>query len=57
MGTKENFPEEAIKDQLSRILSSIAFKNSRVLSGFLKFVIEETLAGREHDIKEYNIGV
>jgi TolB-like protein len=57
MGTKENLPEEAIRDQLNRILSSIAFKNSRILSGFLKYVIEETFAGRGQEIKEYSIGV
>jgi TolB-like protein len=57
MGTKENLPEEAIRDQLDRILSSVPFKNSRVLSGFLKYVTEETLAGRDQEIKEYSIGV
>jgi TolB-like protein len=57
MSTKENLPEEAIRDQLDRILSSIAFKNSRILSGFLKYVIEETFAGRGQEIKEYSIGV
>src|SRR5450631_245767 len=57
METPENFTEAEIKDQLNHILSSPAFKNSRVLSGFLKFVINETLAGREQEIKEYNIGI
>jgi TolB-like protein len=57
MGAKENLPELVITDQLNRILASNAFKNSRVLSGFLKFVTEETLAGREQEIKEYNIGI
>jgi TolB-like protein len=57
MDTKENLPESKIKDQLNRILSSLAFKNSRILSGFLKFVTEETLAGRGQEIKEYSIGV
>jgi hypothetical protein len=57
MGAKESLPEAIVKDQLNRILSSNAFKNSNVLSGFLKFVTEETLGGREKEIKEYNIGI
>ena len=57
MGAKENFPEAEIREQLNRILSTPAFKNSRVLSGFLEFVVEETLAGRDQEIKEYTIGV
>ncbi|HEY6504466.1 MAG TPA: hypothetical protein VIZ28_10870 [Chitinophagaceae bacterium] len=57
MGVKENFPGEGIKEQLNRILSAPAFKNSRVLAGFLEFVVGETLAGREREIKEYTIGV
>jgi TolB-like protein len=57
MGTMENLPEAEIREQLNRILSSAAFKNSRVLSGFLKFVTDETLAGKEMEIKEYSIGI
>src|SRR5450755_3600522 len=57
MGNMENLPEAEIREQLNRILSSAAFKNSRVLSGFLKFVTDETLAGKEMEIKEYSIGI
>ena len=52
-----NFTASSIKEQLDRILSIPAFKNSNILSGFLKFVVEETLNGRSHEIKEYTIGV
>jgi TolB-like protein len=57
MGVKENFTESNIKEQLSRILSTPAFKNSGILSGFLTFVVDETLAGREQELKEYTIGI
>jgi hypothetical protein len=52
-----NFTASSIKEQLDRILSIPAFKNSNILSGFLKFVVEKTLNGMSHEIKEYNIGV
>jgi TolB-like protein len=57
MGTIENLPEAEIREQLNRILSWSAFKSSRVLSGFLKFVTDTTLAGKEQEIKEYSIGI
>jgi TolB-like protein len=53
----ENFTKTKIREQLSRILSTPAFKNSSILSGFLQFVIDETLEGREQELKEYTIGV
>ncbi len=45
-----------ITDQMNRILSFPLFKNSMILSGFLTFIIQETLAGREKTLKEYTIG-
>lgn len=51
------FDDSSIKEQLDRILSIPAFKNSNILSGFLKFVVDETLAGRAREIKEYTIGI
>ncbi len=52
-----NFSDSAIEEQLNRILTSPVFKGSRVLSGFLEFVTNKTLAGRVHEIKEYSIGI
>jgi TolB-like protein len=57
MATIGHLPDEEIRDQLNRILSSSVFKNSRVLSCFLKFVTDSTLAGKEQEIKEYSIGI
>ncbi len=57
MGLGENLSEDKVRDQLTRILSAPAFKGSGILSGFLQFVVGETLAGREQEIKEYTIGI
>lgn len=57
MGLPENITEPKIKEQLHRILSAPAFKSSRILSAFLGYIIAETLAGREEEIKEYTIGL
>lgn len=56
MGTAQNFPDTRIKDQLNRILASQTFISSRILSRFLNFIVDETLAGKEEEIKEYTIG-
>lgn len=45
-----------INDQLQRILLFSTFANSPVLSGFLTFIVSETLEGRGHLLKEYTIG-
>ena len=52
-----NGSAEFVRKQLSRILSSHEFKNSQVVSRFLEFVVEEVLAGRANEIKEYTVGV
>jgi len=49
-------PETAIA-QLERILKSPALVTSPNLCRFLRYVVEETLAGRSGSIKEYSIGV
>jgi len=48
---------EAVRAQLARILSSQPFQASRRLTGFLTFVVQETLAGRSEQLKEYVIAV
>jgi hypothetical protein len=42
-----------IRDQMEKILSTGTFRNAPAVTSFLRFVIEETLAGRA--IKEYTI--
>jgi len=45
----------AVRKELERILDSPEFKNKPMLCGFLSHVVEETLAGRAHEIKGYTI--
>ncbi|BAV07425.1 hypothetical protein SAMN05421788_109220 [Filimonas lacunae] len=46
-----------IEYQLDQILQSEVFMHNKVLSSFLAFIVTETLAGRENEIKEYTIAV
>jgi len=54
---REDFSPHQIKEELARIISSSEFTSSDMLARFLEFVVEETLAGRSDQIKEYTIGV
>ena len=54
--SKDAIPEQAIRDQLSRILESSMFIQSERLSRFLRFTVETTLAGEAASVKEYLIG-
>jgi hypothetical protein len=44
-------------DQLERILNSAQLVTSPSLSRFLRYIVEETLAGRSAEIREYTLGV
>src|SRR5437899_12128311 len=44
-------------DQLDRILKSAPLVTSPSLSRFLRYIVEETLAGRTRAIREYTLGV
>jgi TolB-like protein/Tfp pilus assembly protein PilF len=46
-----------ISVQLSKILLADVFQHSTILTRFLKFTVEETLAGHETELKEYTIAV
>ena len=46
-------PEEEIRSQLSRILQSGLFAQSDRLGRFLRFTVENALAGNAHILKEY----
>jgi TolB-like protein len=49
-------PDE-IRLQLDRILASATFASADRMSGFLRYIVERTLAGEGDQIKEYVIGV
>ena len=46
---------DAVRSQVSKILSSPGFQRSERLRRFLAYVVEETLAGRGDKLKEYTI--
>jgi hypothetical protein len=48
--------QEAIREELSRILASPFFLQSERLGRFLRYTVEATLAGEEKTLKEYLIG-
>ena len=47
----------AVRAQLEKILSSKLFAGGERAAGFLRFVVEKTLAGQADQIKEYVIAV
>jgi len=47
----------AIRDQLERILAAGTFSRSERLARFLRFVVEETLAGRGDSLKEQTLAL
>ena len=46
-----------VRRQLDRLLASAVFANAGRMSRFLKFVVEQTLAGEGERLKEYVIGI
>ena len=52
----DTISEDAIRDELSRILESSMFVQSDRLGRFLRFTVETTLAGEAETMKEYLIG-
>lgn len=56
-GQNARISAHAIRLQLAKILKSDGFVRSTRMRHFLRFVVEETLAGRSGQICEYNIGI
>jgi len=54
---KEEIAPILVAEQLSQILLAAPFQNSTILSRFLTFIVEETLAGHKSELKEYTIGL
>lgn len=46
-----------IQSELERILESPWLRDSNALKSFLRYVVEETLAGRQSGLKEYALGL
>jgi hypothetical protein len=49
--------KNAINEQLERLLASSYFSHSKRFPNFLRFVVEQTLAGDAGDIKERTLGI
>lgn len=49
--------QEAVRDQLEKILSRQWFSNSKRYPKFLRTVVQYTLDGRGHELKERTIGI
>lgn len=50
-------PPALVRAELDRILASELFTRSERLSAFLKFIVEQTLAGEGHSLKEHVIAI
>ena len=46
----------AVRRELERVLESPGFTRNERISGFLRFVVERHLAGRDHELKESVLG-
>jgi len=55
-GLAENFSEQEVRAELERVLTSALFLQSDRLGRFLRFAVENTLAGTTELLKEYAIG-
>lgn len=55
LGTNPSHTDEAIRQQLAKILTSPQFANSPNLQNFLRFIVETALAGKASDIKGYTV--
>ena len=48
---------DSIREHLARILASQTFHSAKAHKRFLQYVVEHTLEGTAHEIKEYTLGV
>ena len=53
----DSLSEQAIREQLTKLLASQIFARSERLGRFLQFTIDHVLAGKQDELKEYVIGV
>jgi hypothetical protein len=49
--------EDAVREQLARILASVMFRNSKRFPDFLRFTVEHTLNGDTTNLRERTLGV
>ena len=54
-GSHLGLSEDAVRQQLAKVLASPEFQRSPLLCDLLLFIVERTLAGHAHEIKGYNV--
>jgi|GEM_PF-4086065 len=54
---KDTPSQTQIRKEIDSILSNRLFKSARRASTFLKYIVDETLAGHDNQLKEYTIGI
>src|SRR5215831_62730 len=58
MSRRHTKPEPTqIRSALAKVLTAPSFAASARLSRLLRFIVEQTLSGRAHELKEYTLGV
>jgi eukaryotic-like serine/threonine-protein kinase len=59
LGHTENLVASAVavREELEKVLSSRALRDSESLKRFLRYIVESTLAGEGDQLKEYRLGV
>ena len=55
--SEDCLPPAAVTEQLQRVLDSAAFVNAPILSRFLRYVVERSLARDGCALKEYTLGL
>jgi hypothetical protein len=51
------FSVSAVEEQLEKIYHDPLFTESKILRKFLSFIVQETIIGRSHCLKEYTIAM
>src|SRR5215510_14128144 len=57
MESIKKIPPDTIYNELENVLKFYSFKNSMLLSNFLRYIVTETIDQRQQFIKEYSIAV
>jgi TolB-like protein len=57
LSMNDSLSEQAIREQLTKLLTSRIFAKSERLGRFLQFTVDHVLAGKQAELKEYLIGV
>jgi TolB-like protein len=53
----DSLSEQAVRQQLTKLLTSQIFARSGRLARFLQFTVDQVFAGKQNELKEYVIGV